>query len=418
MPMQTQSKDNLLKSYLNWLKPHAHQVAQTHMHLLELRQNGLRQAAAIIAQQVQSYRQMPRELFSIADLREFAEGDIVKCLGQDYAVYKGRRSPRIPNGDLLLMSRIMTIQGQPGQLAQKANIASEYDVPQDAWYINENVKGQLPISICLEIALQPCGFLSAFLGTPLRFPEVDFFFRNLDGQVLFTRPVDARGKTIQTRAVLIETIFSGTTIIQHFSFELLCDGLVFFKGRSSFGYFPTQSMENQIGLDGGKASSPWFQNNIPSATLQPVSKEGSGPPADKLRLIERVVMDQSSGIHQAGYIYANRSNSAADWYYACHFYQDPVMPGSLGIEAIVQAMTVFALSQEKSHPVVFMATGQEMTWKYRGQVLQKNKQMQVEVHFRKSHAVGGARLLSGDASLWADNIRIYEIHNLTLAIQE
>jgi 3-hydroxymyristoyl/3-hydroxydecanoyl-(acyl carrier protein) dehydratase len=316
------------------------------------------------------------------------------------------------------MSRILTVQGQPGQFDQKASVISEYDVPHEAWYLNEETKDQLPVSICLEIALQPCGFLSAYLGTPLRFPDEEYFFRNLDGQASLTRRVDVRGKTIQTRATLLETIFSGTTIIQHFSFELFCDGMVFFKGRSSFGYFPSQAMVNQVGLDGGKPCPPWRQNNIPSATVQTIPDIGSGLPAGKLRLIECMVMDQNSGTHQAGYIYANRSNSAADWYYACHFYQDPVMPGSLGIEAIVQAMTVFAMTQEKTHPTAVIATGQEMTWKYRGQVLQKNKQMQLEVHFQKIRVVGGTRILSGDASLWADDMRIYEIHNLTLALPE
>ena len=80
------------------------------------------------------------------------------------------------------------------------------------------------LSILLEIALQPCGVLSAWLGTQLRFPNVDFFFRNLDGDVHISRKIDLRGKTIHTNAMLTRTIFSGSTIIQHFEFELTCEG--------------------------------------------------------------------------------------------------------------------------------------------------------------------------------------------------
>lgn len=94
------------------------------------------------------------------------------------------------------------------------------------------------------------------------------------------------------------------------------------------------------------------------------------------------------------------------------------MPGSLGIEAIVQAMKVFALSQGKSPSLASIASSQEFTWKYRGQVLQKNKQMQLEVHFQKSRSEGGTRYLCGDASLWADGLRIYEVKNLTLSTQD
>ncbi|HTX79473.1 MAG TPA: hypothetical protein VMC62_07385 [Longilinea sp.] len=412
--MDTYSKETIFKNYLDWLAPHAHHLAQVHTQLLELRQQGLRQVTAAITRQLNSLLPQPRERFSLADLKEFATGDVTKCLGERYAVYNGRRCPRIPNGDLLLMSRILTIQGQPGQFDQPSVITAEYDVPMDAWYL-ENGSTQLPISIYLEIALQPCGFLSAFLGTSLRFPEVDFFFRNLDGQVQITAPVDVRGKAIQTRAALLKTVFSGTTIIQHFSFELACEGTVFFKGSSSFGYFPNHSMD-QVGLDGGKPSAPWLSSHPVSDGLRPLPKNDRLD--GKLRLIEHIATDSNGGASQAGYVYASRPNSPDDWYYACHFYQDPVMPGSLGIEAIAQAMTVFAQEQDPSLRGLSMAVGQEMTWKYRGQVLQKNKQMQVEVHLKESHVADGARLLSGDASLWADDIRIYEVHNMTLALQE
>jgi 3-hydroxymyristoyl/3-hydroxydecanoyl-(acyl carrier protein) dehydratase len=413
--MDTHTKETIFKNYLDWLTPHAHHLAQVHVQLLELRQQGLRQATAILTNQLNSLRLQSRERFSLADLKEFAEGDVTKCLGERYAVYNGRRCPRIPNGDLLLMSRILNIQGQPGQFDQPTSITAEYDVPENAWYL-ETSKVQLPISIYLEIALQPCGFLSAFLGTSLRFPDVDFFFRNLDGQVQLTAPVDVRGKTIQTRATLLETVFSGTTIIQHFSFELACEGLVFFKGRSSFGFFPNHSMD-QVGLDGGKPGAPWLRDHPAPSGLHSLPQTGHSLPDGKLRLIEQVAMDKNGGANQAGYVYASRANSPNDWYYACHFYQDPVMPGSLGIEAIVQAMT--ALAQEPGNSRnLSMAIGQEMTWKYRGQVLQKNQQMQVEVHLRKKQATDSTRFLSGDASLWADDIRIYEVHNLTLALQE
>ena len=135
-------------------------------------------------------------LFSLDDLNEFATGSVVKCLGKEYEVYSGRRSLRIPNGDLLLMSRILSIQGQKNIFEQPSSIEAEFDVPEDTWYFDGEKRGHLPISICIEIALQPCGFLSAYLGTPLRYSKIDYFFRNLDGEATFTRLVDARGKTV------------------------------------------------------------------------------------------------------------------------------------------------------------------------------------------------------------------------------
>jgi 3-hydroxymyristoyl/3-hydroxydecanoyl-(acyl carrier protein) dehydratase len=421
MPMIT--REDVLARHMQWGQDHARQAGELHHHLLEMRQDGLTQLAGLIERQVRSYRpaapmgEPARPLFALADLQEFASGDIVKCLGKEYAIYAGRRSPRIPNGDLLLMSRIISIQGKRGEFGRPSSIVAEYDVPAQAWYLTDENSGQPPYAVILEIALQPCGFLSAFLGTSLRYPQTDFFFRNLDGEAVFTRRVDVTGKTIQTHATLLETVFSGSTIIQHYAFELFCDGLVFYRGRSTFGYFPTQTMASQVGLDGGKPAATWLQDR----SRQPSPISGSALegtlPKGQLRLIDSVQMDPTGGKNQQGYVYASRVNAAGDWYYACHFYGDPVMPGSLGVEAILQAMQAY-VSLQSGRPVrVELPVGQEMTWKYRGQVLQQHRRMQVEVHLAHSEMVGGTPLLRGDASLWADELRIYELRNVAISVR-
>ncbi len=422
--MQTQTPEGIRENYLKWWDGHTRQVGQIHDRFLELRQAGLRQMADAIHQQVEASRQFlsapARPLFTLDDLNEFATGSVVKCLGQEYAVYAGRRSSRIPNGDLLLMSRILSIRGRKGEFEQTSGIVAEYDVPVDAWYFDGEPRGHLPISICIEVALQPCGFLSAYLGSPLRFPEVDYYFRNLDGEAVFHRLVDARGKTVRARAELLQTIFYDSTIIQHFSFALECDGEVFFEGKSSFGYFSAEAMASQTGLDGGKTVLPRLQDAGPAS--RGVAVEGTtletSLPQGKLRLLDGVVINSSAGDHQEGYVYAHRRNDPKDWFYACHFHEDPVMPGSLGIEAMFQAMKVFARQQSKNAAAVDLVAGQKMTWRYRGQVLQHHRQMQVEVHFYKVQGMGKTKLFTGDASLWADDSRIYEARNMVIAVEE
>ncbi len=422
--MQTQTPEDIRENYLKWWDGHTRQVGQIHDRFLEMRQTGLRQLAGAIEQQVESSRPLHsgsvRPLFTLADLNEFAVGSVVKCLGQEYAVYAGRRSSRIPNGDLLLMSRILSIRGRKGEFDQTSGIVAEYDVPADAWYFDGESRGHLPYSICIEAALQPCGFLSAYLGAPLRFPEVDYYFRNLDGEAVFHRLVDARGKTVRARAELLKTIFYGSTIIQHFTFALECDGEVFFEGKSSFGYFSAEAMAGQTGLDGGKIVPPRMKDTGPAS--RGVAVEGkaleASLPQGKLRLLDGVVINSDAGDHQEGYAYAQRRNNPNDWFYACHFHEDPVMPGSLGIEAMVQAMKVFARQQSKNAAAVDLVAGQKMNWSYRGQVLQHHRQMQVEVHFHKMQRIEKTSLYTGDASLWADDSRIYEVRNMVIAVEE
>jgi 3-hydroxymyristoyl/3-hydroxydecanoyl-(acyl carrier protein) dehydratase len=422
--MQIQKQEDILANYQKWWDGHIRETGQIHDRFLELRQAGLRQLAGSIEQQVNASRSLSsgadRVLFSLDDLKEFATGSVVKCLGQEYAIYTGRRSLRIPNSELLLMSRILSIRGRKNEFEQTSGVVAEYDVPADAWYFDEDTHGRLPISICIELALQPCGVLSAYLGTPLRYPEVDYSFRNLDGEVTFNRLVDARGKTVRAQAELLKTIFYGSTIIQHFSFELVCDGEVFFEGKSSFGYFSAEAMAAHIGLDGAKTVLPWLKQAGLEGHLVPLQGTSleTGLPHGKLRLLDGVAIQKGAGDHQQGYIYANRRNSPLDWFYACHFREDPVMPGSLGIEAIMQAMKIYTRQQAKITTSVDLVTGQKMNWSYRGQVLQYHRQMQVEVHFHKTEQRGTTKIFSGDASLWADRSRIYEVRNMVLAAED
>ena len=327
--MQKLTPESILKNYGNRLAEHTRQSVQVHDRFLELRKAGLRQLAGTIEQQVRSSRALDsghaNALFTLEDLNEFATGSVVKCLGPDYAIYAGRRSPRIPNNELLLMSRILSIRGRKGEFDQPSGIVAEYEVPADAWYLDDEPRGHLPYSICIELALQPCGFLSAYLGTPLRFPDVDYYFRNLDGEAVFHRMVDARGKTVRTRAELLKTIFYGSTIIQHFSFELDCDGEVFFAGKSSFGYFSAEDMAAQTGLDGGKTVLPWVKQAGQENRIVPIAGTALQAvlPRGKLCLLDGVVIDKGAGHHREGYVYANRSNHPQDWFYACHFQGRP-----------------------------------------------------------------------------------------------
>ena len=98
------------------------------------------------------------------------------------------------------------------------------------------------------------------------------------------------------------------------------------------------------------------------------------------------------------------------------------MPGSLGIEAIFQAMQVFALQQDlgkafKSPKFVQLAN-HKTVWKYRGQILQHVEEMQLEVHIKSIEQRGTELAIIANASLWNDEVRIYEITDLALGIKE
>ncbi len=218
--------------YQKIVLPQQSQMAKTHLAFINTRHHALQNTSTVIAMQMQIAEKMlgkkrngdrpllrektPRMstvsknlktdstmlsnnvMFTKDQLEEFASGNVELCFGEDYAVYRGRRLPRIPNGDLLLMSRIVSVSGTRGVFDNEPQLVAEYDTPMDAWYYGDNLNQNMPpYAVLMEIALQPCGFLSAFLGSTLATASVDYYFRNLDGRGQFLVDCDVRGKTIR-----------------------------------------------------------------------------------------------------------------------------------------------------------------------------------------------------------------------------
>lgn len=369
-------------------------------------------------------------VFSSEQLDAFGTGRLSDCLGARFAKYDYQRIPRIPNGDLKMMSRIVSISGQAGDFPQPAEVAAEYDVPPGAWYFSGQPDGEMPFSLLMETALQPCGFLSAYLDTYALVPHGGFFFRNLDGAIRLRRSMPVGGRTIVTRARLLSSTVSGGTVIQKFAFSLTCQGEPLLEGESTFGYFAASTMANQLGLDGGKPVPAWLNpSNAPGSGWIDLAAYGQVDPArpeyrltsGRLNMLESAYADRTGGRYGRGYVYASRANNPHDWYYPYHFYQDPVMPGSLGVEAMQEAMKIYALAFEIGGRLPSPTFGSAVqpdpvTWRYRGQITQANKLLELEVHISGEQAGPQGVILTGDANLWIDGLRIYEARNIALRI--
>lgn len=100
------------------------------------------------------------------------------------------------------------------------------------------------------------------------------------------------------------------------------------------------------------------------------------------------------------------------------------MPGSLGVEAILQAMQVYALQldlgKHLKSPRFAQLIDHEIIWKYRGQIPQPevHTDMYLEVHLSKVEISNDKVTLIGDASLWKPKLRIYEVKNVAVCLLE
>jgi 3-hydroxymyristoyl/3-hydroxydecanoyl-(acyl carrier protein) dehydratase len=140
-----------------------------------------------------------------------------------------------------------------------------------------------------------------------------------------------------------------------------------------------------------------------------VDTRASGP----LQLLDEMEVVDGGGRHGAGYIRAVRPVAAGDWFFARHFHLDPVMPGSLGVEAVIQALQQWLLdtgaTAELADPEFVVPAGVELTWRYRGQILAGDGAMTLEVHVREVRRRPGRVRVIADASLWKPGLRIYEL---------
>ncbi|MEW5734775.1 MAG: PfaB family protein [Thermodesulfobacteriota bacterium] len=376
-------------------------------------------------------------IFTKQDLTEFAVGSLSKCFGPAFDIYENRQPPRTPNGYLQLMDRVAGMSGEPGRFKEPATVISEFFVPEDFWFIAESAQpDRIPYSMLMEIALQPCGFVSTWMQTTQLRPNMDFFFRNLDGEGTILREVDLRGRLIQCRATLLLTTAAAGSIIQKFSFTLSESGEPFYKGTAAFGYFVKDALTNQVGLDQGALNNPYRTREYltPDALhldlLSPETQKrfGQGPQnaprfrenGPMLRFLDFVDFVPDGGKHSLGYLAAVKKVDPKNWFYPCHFHKDPVMPGSLGVEAILETMRIFCLQTGLGADIsdaCFDMPLSRIVWKYRGQITPANDRMTLDVHIKDVSRSEGRITVLADANLWKDEIRIYEITDAALRIR-
>ncbi|MFC9115639.1 beta-ketoacyl synthase N-terminal-like domain-containing protein [Streptomyces sp. NPDC057092] len=367
-------------------------------------------------------------------LAHAAKGLLDMAMGPEFEVYRDSRAPYIPNGDFQFVDRVMSLKGTRGDLSPGAEMVTEYDSPPDAWYYEQNSHPHMPNAVYMESSLQAAIFLGYYLGATLKNPEEQYSIRNLDGRATLVKDIDLRGKTVRHHSKLLMTSAVQGAVLQNFSYELSADGEVFYTGESLFGYFSAAALANQVGLDNGRYVPTWIETEQPDpARVRRVELPADAPaftdptgghlhlPGDKFALVDHVDLVADGGRHGHGYLHGRRAVRPDEWYFDCHFHRDPVMPGSLGVEAVLQALRLFVLEQDLAdgieQPRFAMATDVEMAWKYRGQILRDDKELFFDVHVKEIRREGDRLLVIADADLWKPGLRIYELTDVAVEVR-
>merc|ERR1712028_16005 len=253
------------------------------------------------------------------------------------------------------------------------------------------------------------------------------------------KDIDLRGKTITNVTYAKSYSMLGTMGIHTFHAELSVDGEVFYIVDTSFGWFLPEVFEKQTGMDSGVKRLPWHLNEGKGKT-NGMDTFNLRSPRDNARMltnakghqvsrrtnqvnfVDTVNILKKGGKHGQGYASGNKIVDKEDWFFSCHFWCDPVMPGSLGIESMFECMEYWSITQGLTLDFNCASFGHgtgETKWKYRGQLTPRNNRMGNEVHIKSvtKNADGSIDVIA-DAGLYVDSLRVYEAIDLRLRIEE
>ncbi|MBA2320599.1 MAG: 3-hydroxyacyl-[acyl-carrier-protein] dehydratase FabA, partial [Deltaproteobacteria bacterium] len=356
--------------------------------------------------------------FGYHSLISCAWGRPSDAFGPMYRVFdQGRHCARLPGPPYHFMSRITRIDGPIGGMKVGTAIDLEYDIPSDAWYFDENSTPVMPFAVLLEAALQPCGWIACYIGSALT-TDQDLYFRNLDGSGTLHKELLPTSGTLITRATLTNISRSGGMIIVGFDVRCLLDGESVYDLKTVFGFFPTKALANQVGMPPTDAERATLE--APSdvlVDLQPrPARYFAGPlvlPSQMLLMIDRVDgWWPDGGKKGLGRVRGRKDVEASEWFFKAHFFSDPVQPGSLGIEAMIQAVQWAAIELHLHEGMAAprfegLALDVAMSWKYRGQVVPRNQVVTVDMEIVEIRREANGVLVLADGFLWVDGLRIY-----------
>ena len=144
-----------------------------------------------------------------------------------------------------------------------------------------------------------------------------------------------------------------------------------------------------------------------------------GPGNAKLPLPPMLMFDRITNINDTDGQFSKGSLSAELdvnknlWFFDCHFKEDPVMPGCLGLDAMWQLVGFFL--GWLGNPGKGRALGVG-TVKFTGEVLQNIKLVKYKIDMKKIMSPGGTTVGLANGVVYADDKKIYTAESLKVGL--
>ena len=356
-------------------------------------------------------------IYTKKQILAYSNGNPSEGFGDRYQVFdQQRKIARLPGPPFQFMDRVTSVTGEPWQMKAGAAAEAQYDLPVDAWFFGVERQPRMPFCVLLEAALQPCGWLAAYVGSALTTPN-DISFRNLGGSAIQHRPVTPDNGTLTCSATMTKVATSGGMIIQEFDFSVADSHGLIYEGQTMFGFFSKEALAQQVGI---RDAQPYQPSEAETARGRSLDYPTNAPFPDKqLQMIDRIELYVADGgPNGLGYLQGIKQVDPDEWFFKAHFYEDPVTPGSLGLESFQQLLKFAAVERwgwQEGTIISSVALQQKHRWLYRGQVVPSNKQVRVTVWI--TAVDDQQQLMTASGFLAVDDKLIYQMIDFTVRME-
>ncbi len=205
-------------------------------------------------------------------------------------------------------------------------------------------------------------------------------------------------------------------ILQTYDFAIAsAQGLVY-DGSAEFGFFPPRAMRDQVGIR--EAVVYRMTEDERSRAEAPVFPDQPPFPDSRWRMVDQVEeLVSGGGPHGLGLIRGSSQVHAEAWFFAAHFMNDPVWPGSLGLESMMQLLKLMAVSRwgaSAGSAFESPVLGATHRWTYRGQIVPTDHRVMVQAVIKSRD--DERRRLVADGHLEVDGKIIYQMHDFAIGV--
>jgi malonyl CoA-acyl carrier protein transacylase/3-hydroxymyristoyl/3-hydroxydecanoyl-(acyl carrier protein) dehydratase len=387
-------------------------------------------------------------LYDRRQCMELAVGSVAAVFGPEFAeVDQFPTRVRLPDEPLMLVDRIMALEGSPRAL-DRGRIVTEHDIQPGAWYLDGD---RVAPCIAME-AGQADLVLSGYLGVDF-LTQGQSVYRLLDANVTFHRGLPVVGDVMRYDIRITKFFRQGSTILFRFEYDATVRGEPLITMRDGCaGFFTAEELAAGKGIVPGGLESrmrpapaidrmddliPISSTRLEEAAVEALRQgdlttafdtpfdgldlsEPIALPGGLMAMIRRVTaLDPSGGPAGLGLIRAEADIEPGDWYMVCHFVDDRVMPGTLMYECCLHTLRIFLMRLgwvgRRDRVAFEPVPGVANRLKCRGQITEATRRVTYEVTI-KERGYRPEPYAIADALIVADGKPIVSVTDLALQL--